>query len=73
MSESITLKQMRELTKLSQSKASRLLDITQDYLSLIENNKRTPSTKVIEKMALVYKQKPEQVFLSARRTYCAKK
>lgn len=64
---------MRQKNNISQNKAAKALNITQDYLSMIENNRRTPSTSLIEKMALVYKQKPEKVFLASRRTYCSKK
>jgi transcriptional regulator with XRE-family HTH domain len=66
----MTLKEMREAVKMSQNDASRALDITKDYVSMIETNRRTPSSRLIEKMAIVYKRPPEEIFLAARRTYC---
>lgn len=64
-----TLKDFRVEKGFSQSKAASELGITQDYLSMIENNRRSPSSKLMEKMANVYDQLPEVIFLTARRTY----
>jgi len=42
---------VRKKKNLSQSKFSKLLDINQSYLSLIENNKKNPSIKLLEKVS----------------------
>ncbi|HLR00019.1 MAG TPA: helix-turn-helix transcriptional regulator [Sphingobacterium sp.] len=42
---------VRKKKNLSQNKFSELLDIDQSYLSLIENNKKKPSIKLLEKVS----------------------
>lgn len=66
----MTLKKIRENAGLTQEKASKKLKISIRYLSYIENDKRSPGKKLIEKMAKVYSKNPEEIFLASRRTYC---
>lgn len=42
---------IRKQKKLSQEKFSKKVGIDQSYLSLIENNKKKPSTKLLEKIS----------------------
>lgn len=42
---------IRKQKNLSQEKFSELVDIDQSYLSLIENNKKSPSTKLLERIS----------------------
>ena len=67
------LKRIRKIAGFTQINAAQLLGITNDYLNMIENNRRTPSTQLIERMAKLYHKKPEEIFLAARGTYCTKK
>jgi transcriptional regulator with XRE-family HTH domain len=63
-----SLKEIREEKGLTQIEASKKLEITKDYLSLLENSKRQPSIKMINKLAKVYREKPEIIFLAINRT-----
>lgn len=64
----MSLKNFREDQGLKQFEAAEKLGITNDYLSMIENGKRTPSNKLTFKMAELYKVKPEDIFLTANGT-----
>ena len=46
-----TLRQLREKKKLTQEQASKELDVTKEYLSMLERAERNPSDKMKEKMA----------------------
>lgn len=66
-----SIKEFRENIGLKQYEAAKQLGITKDYLSMLENRKRTPSTKLITQMALLYNKAPEDIFLATCRTYCS--
>lgn len=66
----MSLKNFRESQGLKQFEAAERLGITNDYLSMIENGKRTPGNKLTFKMAELYAVKPEDIFLTANRTIC---
>jgi len=67
------LKDLREDVKLTQKEAAEKLDVSKDYLYMIENNKRTPSIKLMNKMAEVYNVEVTCIFLIVNRTYSSKK
>lgn len=64
------LKDIRELARLKQYEAAEKLDISKDYLCMLENGRRSPSNKLISKMSKLYNVAPEKVFLAANRTIC---
>ena len=68
-----TLKELRENKKLTQEQAAKILDITKGYLSMMERGERTPSDKIKERMAKLYKCKIEYIFLACRKTKCLRK
>lgn len=49
-----TLKDLREDKKLTQEQSSKILLITKEYLSMLENGFRNPSDALKEKMAKLY-------------------
>ena len=67
-----TFKNLRELRGLTQEQASKKLDITKEYLSMIENSVRNPSDKLKEKMSKLYKVSIEEIFLAINSTKCLK-
>ena len=69
--EKMTLRQLREKSKLSIEEAANKLGIAYDYLIMLENNRRKPSWKLLKKMCDVYSAKPEKVFLAIFRTICS--
>lgn len=69
----MSLKSFRENQGLKQFEAAEKLGITNDYLSMIENGKRSPSNKLTFRMAELYGVKPEDIFLTANRTICTSK
>ena len=48
------LKLARTANKLSQAEAAKRVDITQNYLSLLENNHSTPSIQLLVAMSEMY-------------------
>ncbi len=68
-----TLKEIRESTGLKQYEAAEKLDISKDYLCMLENGKRQPSNKLISRMSTLYDINPEKIFLVCNRTICAEK
>ena len=67
----MTLRELREKSKLSIEEAANKLGIAYDYLIMLENNRRKPSWKLLKKMCDVYSAKPEKVFLAIFRTLCS--
>ena len=65
-----TLKELREAVKLTQEQASKSLNITKEYLSMIERAERNPSDELKEKMAILYKVSINYIFLSIKETKC---
>jgi len=68
----MNLKEIRKKNGLSQLEASKNLNITSDYLSMLENGKRTCSIKLVNSLAKLYKVPPEKIFLSINGTICTK-
>lgn len=68
----MNLKEIRINLGLKQHDVAKLLGVTKDYICMIENGRRTPSYKLIVKMAEVYKIPPEEIFLAVNRTICSK-
>ncbi|MBO4815421.1 MAG: helix-turn-helix transcriptional regulator [Clostridia bacterium] len=65
-----TLKQLRENKKLTQEQASKELDVTKEYLSMLERAERNPSDKMKERMASLYGCKTVDIFLACEETKC---
>lgn len=67
----MTLREIRERSKLSIEEAAKRLGIAYDYLVMLENNRRKPSWKLLNKMSKVYSAKAEKIFLAIYRTICS--
>ncbi len=63
-----TLKDLREDKKLTQEQTSKILLITKEYLSMLENGSRNPSDTLKEKMAKLYKCSIADIFLAINST-----
>ena len=63
-----TLKDLRENKKLTQEQASKILLITKEYLSMLENGSRNPSDALKEKMAKLYECSIADIFLTINST-----
>ena len=61
------LQELREDRQLTQEQAAKILDVTKDYLSMLERGKRNPSDKVKEKMANLYNCGIEDIFFACKR------
>lgn len=68
-----TLKDFREDKKLTQDQASKILLITKEYLSMLENGNRNPSDTLKMKMAKLYSCNVSDIFLAINSTKCLKK
>lgn len=66
------LKELRENKKITQEQASKMLNITKEYLSMIERAERNPSDTLKEKMAKLYEVSITDIFLSIKQTKCLK-
>lgn len=65
------MKSMQELRKtrhLTQQETAKLLDITKEYLSMIECGKRNPSDALKEKLAKLYNVSISDIFLCLKET-----
>lgn len=60
----ISLKEIRTRKKMSRKKVAELSKISEAYLSMIENGKRTPTVEVINNIANALNCKPNIIFLS---------
>lgn len=67
-----TLQELRRDKLLTQEQASRLLSITKEYLSMLENGDRNPSDNLKEKMAKLYNCSIADIFLAINSTKCLK-
>jgi len=67
-----TLKELRESKKLTQEQASNKLNITKEYLSMIERAERNPSDSLKEQMAELYGISIGYIFLAIKQTKCLK-
>lgn len=63
-----TLQELRTDKKLTQEQASKILIITKEYLSMLENGDRNPSDKLKEKMAKLYNCDIADIFLAINST-----
>lgn len=68
-----TLQELRKNKKLTQEQASKLLEITKEYLSMLENGDRNPSDSLKEKMAKLYDCSIADIFFSINSTKCLKR
>ena len=66
----MTLQEMRQKKGLTQEQASKILDISSDYLSMLENKIRNPSDKLKKKMAKLYGVSVAEIFLAIELTKC---
>lgn len=64
------LKDFREDKGLTQEQASKILDITKEYLSMIERGARNPSDKLKEGFAKLYGVSVYDIFLACKETKC---
>lgn len=67
-----TLKELRENKKLTQEQASNKLNITKEYLSMIERAERNPSDSLKEQMSELYGTSIGNIFLAIKQTKCLK-
>lgn len=67
-----TLKDYRNAKGLTQEQASKILSITKEYLSMLENGDRNPSDSLKEKMAKLYNCEIADIFLAINSTKCLK-
>ena len=63
-----TLKDIRTKKKISRKELAKLARISEAYLSMIENGKRTPTVEVINNIADALNCKPNMIFLSLNLT-----
>jgi len=68
-----TLKELREDTNLTQEQSAKILLITKEYLSMLENGARNPSDSLKEKMSKLYCCDIADIFLAINSTKCLKK
>ncbi len=57
----MTFKEFRLSQKETQNEMSKKLDISQEYLSQLENNKRKPTLELLDKLIKVYQLNKEKV------------
>lgn len=67
-----TLKELRENKKITQEKEAKDLEITKEYLSMLERGERNPSDKLKIKMANYFGVSVSYIFLSINQTKCLK-
>lgn len=63
-----TLKDLRKDKNLTQENSSRILLITKEYLSMLENGSRNPSDTLKKKMAKLYECSIADIFLAINST-----
>lgn len=63
-----TLQELRRDKNLTQEQASKILAITKEYLSMLENGDRNPSDNLKKKMAKLYNCSIADIFLSINST-----
>ncbi|MCX4303057.1 MAG: helix-turn-helix transcriptional regulator [Clostridia bacterium] len=67
------MQELRETRHLTQRETAKLLDITKEYLSMIECGKRNPSDALKERLAKLYNVSVSDIFLSLKETKRFKK
>lgn len=65
-----TLQELRKDKKLTQEQTAKILTITKEYLSMLENGDRNPSDSLKEKMARLYDCSIADIFLAINSTKC---
>lgn len=68
-----TLQQLRKDKNLTQEQTAKILTITKEYLSMLENGDRNPSDSLKEKMSKLYECNIADIFLAIYSTKCLKK
>lgn len=63
-----TLQDLRKEKNLTQEQASKILSVTKEYLSMLENSDRNPSDSLKEKMAKLYNCEIADIFLAINST-----
>jgi transcriptional regulator with XRE-family HTH domain len=63
-----TLQDLRKEKKLTQEQSSKILSITKEYLSMLENGERNPSDNLKEKMSKLYNCDIADIFLAINST-----
>lgn len=63
-----TLQELRQDKELSQEQTAKILTITKEYLSMLENGDRNPSDSLKEKMAKLYNCSIADIFLAISST-----
>ncbi len=63
-----SMQELRETRHLTQRETAKLLDITKEYLSMIECGKRNPSDALKERLAKLYNVSVSDIFLSLKET-----
>lgn len=66
--EKITLQKLRNKKKLTQEQTAKLLEITKEYLSMLENGYRNPSDTLKKKMSKLYDCSIADIFLAISST-----
>lgn len=65
-----TLQELRKNKNLTQEQTAKILVITKEYLSMLENGDRNPSDSLKEKMAKLYNCNIADIFLAINSTKC---
>lgn len=65
-----SLKKLREQRKMTQKETAEKLNITKEYLSMLERGERNPSDKLKIKLAEIYNVSINYIFLSINETNC---
>ena len=68
-----TLQDLRNESGFTQEQASKVLSITKEYLSMLENGSRNPSDTLKEKMSKLYNCNITDIFLATSSTKRLKK
>lgn len=69
----LTLQDLRKNKDLTQEQSAKILSITKEYLSMLENGERNPSDSLKEKMAKLYNCEIVDIFLAINSTKRLKK
>ncbi len=67
-----TLKELRENRNITQEEEAKRLEITKEYLSMLERGKRNPSDKLKTKIATFFGVSVSYIFLAINQTKCFK-
>ena len=62
----VSLRELRKNRSLTQEQAAKILDITKEYLSMMERGERNPSDRIKEKLANLYDCGIEQIFFACK-------